>query len=164
MSFYLARRIGSNDGAELWIGSAADASNDEWLREHDIRLVVNCTRDLPFTRLDGMGLVRVAVHDDPSENSEMLAALPAATLAIARALDNGENVLVHCRAGMQRSATVAAAALYRMGVGPMRDIVTGVRRQKGETFPPGRPDGLPTFVDALAAWEKMCKRANPNLE
>ena len=164
MSFYVARRIGSLDGAELWIGSAADAANDAWLDAHDIGLVVNCTRHLDFTELPGVTKVRVAVHDDPSENAEMLAALPRATLEIARALENGVNTLVHCHAGQSRSATVAAAALYRMGVGSMHNTMISIRRNKGETFPPGRPDGLPTFVDALMEWERRCKRANPSLE
>lgn len=163
MSVYPARRIGSLDGAELWIGSARDAADDAWLEEHDIGLIVNCTRHLPFTELPDVKKIRVAVHDDPSENGNMLEALPRATLEIARALENGVNVLVHCHAGMQRSATVAAAALYRMGVGSMKDTVISIRRQKGETFPPGRPDGLPTFFDALREWELRRKKANPSL-
>ena len=164
MSYYKARCIGSLDGAELWIGSAADAADDGWLREHDVRLVVNCTRHLPFTKMKGVDLVRVAVHDDPSENANMFEALPGATLEVARALDNGRNVLVHCHAGMQRSATVAAAAHYRMGVGKLKDIMVSIRRNKGETFPPGNPDGSPTFLAALLAWEKRCKMANPLLQ
>ena len=163
MSFYPARRIGSLDGAELWICSARDAADDAWLEEHEIGLMVNCTRHLPFTELPEVKKIRVAVHDDPSENAAMLEALPRATLEIARALENGVNVACGCHAGMQRSATVAAAALYRMGVGSMQDTMISIRRQKGEAFPPGRPDGLPTFIDALMEWGRRCKKANPAL-
>lgn len=161
MGFYPARPIGTfHGGAQLWIGSAADAANDPWLAERGFGLVVNCTRHLPCTKLRGVDCVRVAVHDDPSENENMLAALPAATTAVAGALRCGRHVLVHCHAGMQRSATVVAATLYAMGVGDsMRGLMTRIRRLKGETFPPGNPDGSPTFQPALDAWADRVDRS-----
>jgi protein-tyrosine phosphatase len=78
------------------------------------------------------------------------------TREIARALENGVNVLVHCHAGMQRSATVAAAALYYMRVGPMSEIVTRMSEIKPEVFPRAH-DGKPTFTDALRAWMNVCR-------
>lgn len=163
MSFYPAKKIGScgEDGGALWIGSARDAADVQWLLENDIGLVVNCTRHLPFARIPGAKFVRVAVNDDPSENDNMLAALPAATLEVARALENGKNVLVHCHAGMQRSATVAAASLYRMRISDMDSIVVSMMTIKPEIFPPS-VGGKPTFLPAIKAWVRFCRdRGNP---
>jgi protein-tyrosine phosphatase len=167
--FYPAKRIGKTGvedasgekGGELWIGSARDAADVQWLSERKIGLVVNCTRNLPFAKLCGVKFVRVAVDDHPSDNDAMFAALPEATLEIARALENGVNVLVHCHAGMQRSATVSAAALYRMRVGPMRDVIERMMKIKPEIFPRSY-GGKPTFTEALRAWVSACRaRGNP---
>lgn len=161
--FYPARRIGScgEDGGEMWVGSARDAADVAWLEERGFALIVNCTRHLPFADVDGVDFMRVAVDDDPRYNDAMLAALPEATKAVARALENGRNVLVHCHAGMQRSATVAAASLYYMRAAPMGEIVARMTEIKPEVFPRVY-DGKPTFAEALRKWVKMCRdRGNP---
>ena len=75
--------------------------------------VVNCTKDLPML---GPGL-RVPVDDDGSEdcNDVMLSHLAAAASAIRDHLATGDRVVVHCKAGQQRSPAVAAAYLMAEG-------------------------------------------------
>jgi rhodanese-related sulfurtransferase len=165
--FYPAKKIGQfgDEGShcgELWVGSARDAADVPWLREHGFGLVVNCTRHLPFARIAGVKFVRVDVNDDPAYNEKMFEALPSATREIARALENEVNVLVHCHAGMQRSATVAAAALYYMRVAPMSEIVTRMSEIKPEVFPRAY-DGKPTFTEALRAWMRVCRNRGNSL-
>jgi len=109
MEYYPAKEIVPG----LWVGSQGDSRSLDFMRRHDIRLVVNCSRNIPsrFRKGQGIKYLRVAVDDAPYEQNEMLRALPAVVPAIDEMLRAGRGVLVHCHAGMQRSAAVAAAYL-----------------------------------------------------
>lgn len=72
--------------------------------------VVNCTKDLPMAWDTG---TRLAVNDDRRDDLRdqrtMTAELPRVVNCIDRELRAGNNVVVHCLAGRQRSATVVCA-------------------------------------------------------
>jgi hypothetical protein len=74
---------------------------------------VNCTRDLPMVCDSGARGFRVPVDDDGSaeSNDAMRHNLPAVVDMVCRALSAGETVVVHCKAGQQRSPAVIAAYL-----------------------------------------------------
>ena len=150
--FYPARKVGHVGTAELWIGSAADAASAPWLRQHRIGLVVNCTRHLPANAA-GIRTVRVPVDDAPDECPAMLRYLPRAVRAIDAALSSGTNVLVHCHAGMSRSATVVAAYLTKRTCLPLRVVVSEIQGRKPETFPVVQ-GSRPNFWPALLQWQK----------
>lgn len=136
----------------LWIGSEADSRDVASASRHGVALVVNCTRDLPF-RVPGVRAHRVPVHDSPDEGGTMLAHLPVAVALIDAALASGRGVLVHCFAGVSRSASVVAAFLmYKEGLTP-RQAIARIRRVKPETF--GEP---PTFLRALEAFHATLRR------
>lgn len=141
----------------LWIGSAGDSKSLAFMRAHDVRLVVNCSRDLPCRFGKEVAYVRVPVNDAPDdlhEQATMLECLPKAVQAIDRTLRAGHAVLVHCYAGMQRSAAVAAAYLmWKLGYGA-KQAMRRINAQKRETFYP-----RPSFVVALAQWERALAAA-----
>lgn len=141
-NFYPARRI---TPYRLWIGSKADSRNVSAAERHGITLVVNCTRDLPFV-LRGVRRVRVPVHDDASEAPVMAAHLPRAIAAIDDELRRGGTVLVHCYAGVSRSASVAAAWLMAAERLTPRQAIARVQACKPETF-----GERPNFLKALQA-------------
>ena len=105
----------------LWLGNLEDA------RQHSAAMdaVVNCTVDLPFFgMIDDVpthpnfiprqpDLMRIPVNDDVSANASLGPYLPAAVDHIRSRLAQGKRVLVHCFAGMQRSAAVAAAVVMQ---------------------------------------------------
>jgi hypothetical protein len=142
----------------LWVGSRGDSRDLAFMRRHDIALVVNCSRDIPSRFRHGLGIryVRVAVDDAPHEQAKMLASLPRVVPAIEAALRAGHGVLVHCHAGMQRSAAVAAAYLMWKRRLSSRQAMGEVNRVKEETFFP-----TPTFAEALAAWGERLGTQNP---
>jgi len=141
--FYPAKQI---KPYKLWIGSKADSMNVKAAQRHHIGLVVNCTRDIPFS-VPGVKRVRVPIDDMPDENPTLLKALPRAVRAIDLALSRGQGVLVHCYAGISRSASVVAAFLMaREGLTPTQAMAR-IRKAKPETFKP-RANFLPT----LGAW------------
>lgn len=133
----------------LWIGSEGDVRGGPgFIEQHDIRLVINATGNLAARR--DVPTYRIPVDDDPSENPTMLQHLPVAVAEIDASLRRGGGVLVHCKAGMQRSAAVVAAYLmWKRGMTADKAFEF-INRKKHETFFP-----WPTFEAALRAWEDM---------
>jgi rhodanese-related sulfurtransferase len=107
--------------------------------------IVNCSRDLPMLSPRG---VRFAIDDAPQENERMLGFFPRATALIRRKLREGDEVIVHCWAGQQRSAAVVAAYLMRWTNMSKDQAMRYIRRQKSDAFSWGA-----TFDPALEAWE-----------
>lgn len=139
-SFYPAKEVAPS----VWVGSRRDAHDADFMRRANIRHVINCTRDVPFRfpRLNGF---RIPVDDDFSENDTMARNLPIAVAAIESAVSFGsEAVLVHCVAGMQRSAAVAAALLMSRQRWTPSQAMAYLQSIKPETFRP-----YPTFARAL---------------
>jgi len=95
--------------------------------------IVNCTKELPMVRSRGM---RIAVDDNQSPTSmrEMYHALPGATDAIHACICEGQDVVVHCHAGQQRSPAVVAAYLVRHHGFTLEDAVRHVRAKKPDAF------------------------------
>lgn len=119
----------------LWIGSAGDAADAQFMNTAKIGFIVNCSKDLPFSFPEIPG-IRVAVHDHPVENFEMLRRLPGVVRAIDKKMRANVPVLVHCYAGISRSATVVAAYLMcRYGLSK-KDAIALVKSMKSETFQP----------------------------
>jgi protein-tyrosine phosphatase len=135
----------------LWIGSQGDSESAAFMAEHNIGLVVNCTRNISTEtarRAGDIEVIRIGVDDSPVESQKMLDAWPAVVRTIDAVLSRGKGVLVHCRAGMQRSAaTVAAYLMYKEGLGA-ENAQESIRKLKPETFWPKA-----TFGKALKAYE-----------
>lgn len=147
-SFYPAREILPN----LWIGSEGDSRSAAFFKKHNIRLVINASRNIPFKAPGDVRTYRVPVDDHPSENTTMLRHFPVVVLAIDDVLRYGQGVLVHCRAGMQRSAGVVAAyVMWKLGK-TTDEALDAINALKHETFWP-----VPTFEGALRAWEAQLR-------
>lgn len=150
--FYPAKQIIKG----LWIGSEGDSSNPSFFHRHNIRLVVNATASIPIRAPDGVRSYRVPVDDTPEDNEIMLRHFPTVVLMIDEVLSHGHGVLVHCRAGMQRSAAVVAAYLMWKRRLTANQAFEYINKRKTETFWP-----VPTFEPALRAWEQaLVSRAN----
>lgn len=148
-AFFPAKQIIRN----LWIGSEGDSVDPSFFQAHNIRLVVNATGTIPFSAPPDVQTYRIPVNDHPSENETMLRHLPIVVLVIDDVLKYGHGVLVHCRAGMQRSAAVVAAYLmWKRGM-TANQAFDFINKRKHETFFP-----VPTFEQALRAWEDQLRK------
>lgn len=103
----------------------------------DIDLLINCTRDLPFPpagreRLD----VRLAIDDDCSQAAfdEFVEKVPAIIETMREYIENGKKVLVHCRAGQQRSCALVAAYLMKTRGNSVEEAVNHVKSIKPDAF------------------------------
>jgi protein tyrosine phosphatase len=139
----------------LWIGSEGDSQNPDFMTAHDIGLIVNCTKNIPFLDMPGVDTYRIPIDDSPSNGDIILSHFPVVVRAIDSVLQRGKGVLVHCRAGMQRSAaTVAAYIMYKYGVSA-KNAMNSIKSQKSETFWP-----VATFANALAKYETQLAAFN----
>lgn len=137
----------------LWIGSEGDSRSKSFVSRNDVALIVNATANIPFQDFgEDVDTYRIPVNDSPMENEVMLKHFPVVVLAIDDVLEHGNSVLVHCRAGMQRSAaTVAAYLMWKRGM-TANQAFEFINKKKHETFWP-----VPTFEVALRAWEDMLR-------
>lgn len=118
--------------------------------------VINCTRDLPMVLPDGL---RIAVDDDlsPEALGSFLEALPDTVQKIHETLSRGQQVVVHCQAGQQRSPAVVAAYLMAFRDMSLAESMAFVRERKADAF-----FWKANFLPALEAFEAHLKRNRSN--
>ena len=96
----------------LWLGNSQSSQDEVFLRTHHIESVFNCTKNLPF-HPSIHNRFRVPVDDNLQEaeirNLELWSY--EVIYKLIREVNKGKGVLVHCAAGMQRSAGVMAMFL-----------------------------------------------------
>ncbi len=123
-----AHQITSN----IWLGNYL-SSNDT---TYD--LVINATPDLQFYNPYSLN-IRVPVNDDLSYDSNVnivlyiLKYLPI----IHRYVKNNKKILIHCYAGMQRSASIVAAYLMIYENYTLDNAISYIRSKRNIAFRPG---------------------------
>lgn len=130
----------------VWVGSEATAADPAFLKKNNIKLVVNCTADIP--KYSNIPMLRVPVHDAAFDADKMAKYLGVSSMAIRDVTRYKGNVLVHCRAGQNRSASVTAAYIMTIKGITAREAMDIVRSRKCETFRPSN------FTSSLKAYEK----------
>ncbi|KAL5512331.1 hypothetical protein ACEPAG_3323 [Sanghuangporus baumii] len=116
----------------LWVGSIHAAADAELLRQHNIHSVLSCMR----------GKVKVAetfthfqIQLDDVEDADALAFFPQCISFIENELEQGRGVLVHCQAGMSRSATIVAAYLMYAEQLDAESALEKIRKARPSTQP-----------------------------
>lgn len=93
----------------LWLGNVHASTDEDFIHEHHIEVVFNCTKNLPFSPIIPHKY-RVPVDDNLKEeeirNMELWSA--EITYKIMAEFKEGRTILIHCMAGMQRSAAAVA--------------------------------------------------------
>jgi len=98
----------------IWLGDQYSALDKDFLIDNNIGLVINVTKLLSFTDLD-IVKYRIPINDDFYElyYQNILKYFDEAYNLIEECISQNKQVLIHCRAGMQRSATLAALYLMK---------------------------------------------------
>jgi protein-tyrosine phosphatase len=143
----------------LWLGNRNAALDKEFLQSNKIHAVFNCTKDIPFDD-SVQRRYRVPVDDNLQQveirNMELWS--PEIVVKIIAELKDGP-ILVHCAAGMQRSA--AATAMYLIATKGIttEEAVKFIQSKRPIAFRPAV-----NFEAAIRGFERLFDRdIRPNL-
>lgn len=133
----------------LWLGNMYDAANESWLKKTGITTVFNCTKSLPFATCT-THQYRLPVDDNlqPNEIANMTQWSQEVVYKVISELKAGHRVLLHCHAGMQRSAAVCAMVLMTLKKEPAEPMMDYIREKRSIAFMPS-----PNFIDSIRAHE-----------
>lgn len=137
----------------LWLGNKTAASDPEFLRDKNV--VFNCTKEIPFSPTIPRKY-RVPVDDNlaPAEIANMEAWGPEIVYKVIAEYNRGAHILIHCHAGMQRSAAVVAMVLIAMTGRSADDVMKNIRQKRPVAFFP-----VANFDAAIRGFEKRFRAA-----
>lgn len=95
--------------------------------------LINCTKDLPMIYTKGGG-TRLYVDDHPSSEQTMSSSLSLMVRYMDDQISLHKDVVVHCFAGQQRSATVVAAYVMRQTGWTPDQTVDFIKSKKSDAF------------------------------
>ena len=137
----------------LWLGNGKASMDEDFLKKNDITVVFNCTKDLPFHSTIKR---RYRVPVDDNLQAEEIRNLELWSYEIIFKLTtehNLNNVLVHCYAGMQRSAAVVAMYLIAHNRMKIDEAISFLKDKRTIVFLP-----FPNFYDAIAGFQKSYEK------
>ena len=99
----------------IYLGNINSALDPNFIREKKISVIINCSKDLPFLKNKNIKKIRLPVSDNgkKSEIEKMDRLLGNIIQIIHNERENNKNILIHCRHGVLRSATVIWAYLIK---------------------------------------------------
>ena len=120
-----ANLIVTDGPAHLWLGNRNAALNFNFLKDANISVIINCTKEIPFiheinnkdyTPLN-IETIRIPIYDSNSNSDNKIlydALKPTLEFLDTKFLKEKKNILIHCAAGKSRSASVIAAFIFYM--------------------------------------------------
>lgn len=155
----------------LWLGNREASQDVQWLQANQIVTVFNCTKDIPFSSAVPYKY-RVPVHDNlqPEELRNLELWSQEIVYKIAKERNQGHHILVHCAAGMQRSAAVVAMYLISQYRCTPEEAIQFIKSKRpiafyGQAnFGPsirGFYDGYTKMIFENKLWEKFPRRPLP---
>lgn len=122
--YYILKLIGYPSAhqieSNIYLGGMDAAHSTEFMVDNDIKAVLNCSTNIPFiTNKDTLRKARISIHDDLSifSTRAFYNQIPEAVYFIDHCVRENKNLLIHCKCGMQRSASILASYfMWRDGV------------------------------------------------
>lgn len=137
----------------LWLGNLKGASDVNFIKNKNIKAIVNCTIDYPFY-FDWIQQYRVPVNDNrnPQNMGKMFQYLDETVESIHKHIRRNEPVFVHCYFGAQRSATVVVAYIMKKFNLSKNKAIEFVKQKRPIIF-----FNTPTFDVILDKYESLLK-------
>lgn len=134
----------------IWLGNGHAALNDKWLAEKKITVVFNATKYNPFS-LSIKKQYRIPVHDnlEADEIRNMTLWSHETIYNLLKEYNTGNTILVHCAAGMQRSAAIVAMFLIAHKGLNWDQSIQYIQNKRPIAFRP-----RPNFKESIIAFEK----------
>jgi len=136
----------------LYIGNMHSAKDADFFKRKNIGAVLNCTPDVPHYFAHSSGAVeymRINVNDSLQQVDfqKMAAFIPCGVQFIHKNLElDKKPILVHCHAGVQRSAAMVAAYLMYKFRLPLEKAINHIIRQRSVAFLFGRSVNFKTSL------------------
>lgn len=139
----------------LWLGNMFAAHDEYFIKSNNINLVINCSKDIEIPEWyerHGVAAIRLAINDANTDvdNHKLDSNIDDLVNVIHEYRKEGKNVLVHCYAGMQRSATVVGSYLIKRYDHRPEHAIFYVRHKRPIAFTP-----KPTFGGFIKKQKKM---------
>jgi len=134
----------------IYLGNKNSAKDCNLINQ--LTLIVNCTENIPFYFTDKkINRFRVSVPDDQSldSNLRIITYINPILPVIHRCYLKKKKILIHCRAGSQRSATLMACYLIKYHNFTKDMAITYIRSKRSIVFFPG-----PNFNITLEIFSK----------
>ncbi len=135
----------------LWLGNRYAAANqDDFLEKHHIKTVFNASKDIPFHE-SVKKRYRIAVDDNlrPEEIANMTKWGPEIVYNVLKEYKAGNPILIHCAAGMQRSAAIMAMTLISLRHMTADSAMEYIKERRPIAFMHAA-----NFEDSIRAFEK----------
>jgi hypothetical protein len=134
----------------IWLGNRKAALNDRWLKQNNISVVFNATKDLPFSP-SIKKQYRIPVDDNlqPQEIRNMTQWSHETVYKVLEEKNRGNKILIHCAAGMQRSAAIVAMYLISTRGISWHQAITYIQGIRPIAFRPN-----PNFKDSIIEFYK----------
>ena len=143
----------------IWIGNMASSQDAAFLTGKGIRAVFNCTKTIPFHEAV-RNQYRVPVDDNLQTDEIRNMELWSFEIIYKLRLEHKKGpVLVHCHAGMQRSACVVAMYLIATEKMKVEEAIKYIQSKRPIAFRPS-----PNFLQAIQGFEQTFdKEIRPKL-
>ena len=98
----------------IWLGNYKSAQDYTFIKNNNISVIINCTTDIPFSPLIDIDKYRIPVNDNlkQSEIQKMVTYIKYILPIILLHKRRNNNILIHCYAGIQRSAIIVLSYIY----------------------------------------------------
>jgi len=97
----------------LWLGNALAAKNINFLRENDIKYIINLSCDIPNYHFSEFTYLNVSITDSDVTANQISNIFKITNEFIYQAFKNKDAVLVHCKRGHNKSAVIVAAFMVK---------------------------------------------------
>jgi protein-tyrosine phosphatase len=138
----------------LFIGNYESPIDLKFLKDNNIRLIINCTKSYSYEVLDNVQMMRLPITDfnSPENNIILAHSIDKILEIIDLYLECKEGVLVHCHMGQQRSALIVVCYLMKYKKMNLEDSIKEVKFKRKYTFIPEI-----TFEDFLIYYQNVEK-------
>lgn len=135
----------------IWLGNRNAALDPDWLASHGITTVFNATKDIPFANGSATVKYRVPVDDNLEDNeiANMAKWSPEIIYNVLKEYQAGNYILIHCAAGMQRSAAITAMTLIALKGMTADQAITYIKSRRPIAFYPA-----PNFYKSIKIFEE----------
>jgi len=128
--------IGEKDASEiipkLWLGNYKSALSKKFLNKYNIKYIINATKEVPnIFEKDGIKYLNIKINDVDTCHQDLSNIYDDCNKFILDGLNKKSGVLVHCKKGHHRSASIIASLLikeYNLEYIPVITYINSIRK------------------------------------